>query len=179
MQSMDLIKASIQRHTMVAESVMTTMYFLNSELVRQSSLLRESQPKRVGALTLQLYECGKKCNGCPHPKWKKWVANRPVIRRHGDNFPTDISQQRARWKAIPVASPRRVLRSKEYSEETREIVERMLNLIEQRGQLLDAMQRMLRLTNLLEDKHPVLSHPQYLKSVTQIRQAAVKMVEEV
>lgn len=175
----ELLKASIRRHVGVADSLLTALYYLNSELLRLTTVLQESQPKRVGAITLQLYDCGKKCNGCPHPKWKKWVANKPVILRHGDHFPEDISQLRARWKAIPIANPRRVLRAKQYAEATRETVEKMLILIEQRRDVLETLQKLQRLTNTLEDRHPALTHPRYLEAVKQIREAAVQIVEAV
>ena len=48
----------------------------NKRLVEISELLKDLQPKAPGSVLLSLYNCGKDCNGCPHPIWHKWFIKK-------------------------------------------------------------------------------------------------------
>ena len=48
---------------------------LNRHLLELSRRIAELQPKKPGAVTLELSRCGPKlCFGCPHHKWRIWFA---------------------------------------------------------------------------------------------------------
>lgn len=48
---------------------------LNRQLLELAKRISEVQPKKPGAVTLELSRCGPKiCFGCPHPKWRIWFA---------------------------------------------------------------------------------------------------------
>ncbi len=48
---------------------------LNRHLLDLSKRIADLQPKKPGAVTLELSRCGPKlCFGCPHPKWRIWFA---------------------------------------------------------------------------------------------------------
>ena len=96
-----------------------------SELARQ---IRTSQPKRHGAVLLQLNSCGRGCVGCPHPRWQKWV-NRSV-----ENPMMPVT-----WFAVTVESPLAATRKLEYTEETRDLIRTSVAVLAQKAALVKAL----------------------------------------
>lgn len=45
----------------------------NLSLILVHDRLKEIQPKSNGSICLELYDCGPKCQGCPHPRWVKYM----------------------------------------------------------------------------------------------------------
>lgn len=55
------------------ESFVDKVMDMNARLEQIADRLKEIQPKKPGALTLNLRECGRDaCYGCPHLRWLKW-----------------------------------------------------------------------------------------------------------
>ncbi|MHB1666172.1 MAG: hypothetical protein ACYCUK_01940 [Thiomonas sp.] len=75
---------------------MTRLQEIEDTLRELRQLLREDQPKKDGVVLLELADCGKKCLGCPHVRWKQWRWH-PRNKRHP-------------WQAHPVPFPLRKLR---------------------------------------------------------------------
>ncbi len=80
----------------VCLAVLTRLQEINLRLETLRQLLRSEQPKKDGVVLLELANCGKKCTGCPHIRWKQWRWH-PKQTRHP-------------WQAHPVPFPLRKLR---------------------------------------------------------------------
>lgn len=56
--------------------VLDRLHELNARLTVLHDEIKEAQPVSSGAVCLELYPCGPRCTGCPHPRWVqyKWTA---------------------------------------------------------------------------------------------------------
>lgn len=56
--------------------VLDRLHALNSRLAELHDEIKASQPVTSGAVCLELYPCGPRCTGCPHPRWVQynWTA---------------------------------------------------------------------------------------------------------
>lgn len=57
------------------DGVLDRLHFLNTRLEKLHDEIKAAQPKASGSVCLELYPCGPRCTGCPHPRWVKynWV----------------------------------------------------------------------------------------------------------
>jgi len=112
---------------------------INIRLRELTGEIKKSQPNHVaGAVTLHLYDCGKGCLGCPHPKWLSWfLREKPGTETKETIFLTNA-----------VKNPlRRLKRTGFFSETypvTRLLVEEALALVDERTRLIEAVSRLNR-----------------------------------
>jgi len=104
------------------------MISLNARLFELARQIKKSQPKRHGAVLLQLNNCGRGCIGCPHPRWQRWV-NRNVENR----------LKATSWFAVSLKSPLAATRKLEYSEETRDLIREAIEEIKKKTALVRAL----------------------------------------
>lgn len=72
-------EAAISAETKVEKMfnrVLDRLHELNARLTVLHDEIKDSQPVATGAVCLELYPCGARCTGCPHPRWVqyKWTA---------------------------------------------------------------------------------------------------------
>ena len=97
--------------------------------------LKRLQPKTSGSITLLFRQCGKACQGCPHPAWRVWRK-----RYRGDHY---------LWLAHRIDHPLKSLsktgRFAENYPQVRAYVEEALRLQKRRVELLKGLRRVQRL----------------------------------
>ncbi|BBN60275.1 hypothetical protein [Hydrogenovibrio marinus] len=100
---------------------------INLRLESLSELIKKSQPKKPGAITLHLYSCGKDCLGCPHPSWLVWYST-----KKGDD---------SVFLSYKTKTPlRKVKRSgdfKESSEKTKRLIKEAIELLQERSEIIN------------------------------------------
>lgn len=98
---------------------------INDRLEDLTDLIKKSQPKKPGAITLHLYGCGKDCLGCPHPKWLVWYSS-----KKGDS---------AAFLSYKTKNPlRKLKRSGEFAEtvdETKKHIQEVMSLLNERSEI--------------------------------------------
>jgi len=72
-------EAAIAAETQVESTfngVLDRLHALNSRLLTLHTAIKQAQPVAPGSVCLEMYPCGPRCSGCPHPRWVKysWTA---------------------------------------------------------------------------------------------------------
>lgn len=119
----------------------------NMRLVDYYEAIREAQPKRHGAVLLQLRPCGKKCLGCPHPEWVKWVN------RNAEN-----PEKTPTWFAATLERPTASARAKHIPEHARALIREAQEFIKQRDSLVSAIRHIRHVVAGHKQANPDLGH---------------------
>lgn len=117
---------------------------INARLKELANEIKKSQPNNVaGAVTLHLYDCGKGCLGCPHPKWLSWFLRKKPGTESNETF----------FLSSAVKNPLRRLKRTGFFEEsypkTRLLVEEALAILDERARLVETVSRLNRRCPLL------------------------------
>lgn len=123
---------------------------INELLVKLEDAIKFTQPKKTGAVTLFLNKCGSDCAGCPHPKWAKWGNKKSRTAGKGDM-----------WVMSRISNPMQSLKKTgefaKYHQETKDLVQGSLDLINERAKLLAAIgsvgRSLGRQANKIEEKN--------------------------
>lgn len=102
---------------------------INVRLKELKELIKTNQPRRPGAITLHLYDCGKDCLGCPHPRWLEWYSNKKL-----EDSP---------FLSYKVNNPlRRLKRTGEFEENAEKVkgyVQEVINLTKERSEIINML----------------------------------------
>lgn len=115
---------------------------LNEELFELVETIRETQPRKPGAVLLELYKCGPSgCIGCPHIRWQKWVTRR-----------ASRPDKKPYWFATNITQPRRHARTNTIPDETREAIAQAEAVLLKRKQVMKHLSSLSRTVAAIE-KH--------------------------
>lgn len=67
----------------------------NSRLIELTSEIKKSQPVSSGSVCLELYPCGTRCSGCPHPRWMKYRWTEPAPDKPSTLIAVNLSAKKA------------------------------------------------------------------------------------
>lgn len=110
---------------------------INYRVEELAEEIKSSQKEYVGAVTLNLYDCGKDCLGCPHPKWRFWFARKV----HPKSTETILLSTQVKYPL------KRLLKKGPHAENyeaTRLLVKEAVDLFKERTEILQTISNMNR-----------------------------------
>ncbi len=111
------LRTARQRSERLLEHLQAT----NERLILLREHIRDEQPKRHGAVLLELQACGPGCIGCPHPRWQRWI-----------NQASSKKGKEPTWYATRPRYPSHAARAKEVPESAREYIREATRIIQRR-----------------------------------------------
>lgn len=73
--------------------VLDKLHHMNSRLLELHDEIKAIQPVASGSICLEMYPCGPRCTGCPHPRWVKYFWTEPVNNKLGHLVATNLDAQ--------------------------------------------------------------------------------------
>ncbi|WP_172415157.1 hypothetical protein [Comamonas thiooxydans] len=67
----------------------------NARLIELTVAIKQSQPVASGSVCLELYPCGSRCSGCPHPRWMKYRWTEPTPEKPSTLLAINLSAKKA------------------------------------------------------------------------------------
>lgn len=140
------------RHRDALNAVYVSLVKINRRLVELQKLIEDAQHKKHGSLTLSLCECGRKCLGCPHPTWLKWIDKTQIKRRAPQSGGYKETNPRKLFFAVKTKEPARIIaQSRAVKDHTAAMfVAEAKTLIESRKKIVDRLSLVLRESSKVE-----------------------------
>ena len=112
--------------------VLSRLNEMNYRMVELHDAIRASQRTASGSVCLELYACGRGCNGCPHPRWVQYNWTKPEDGSAGTMMGINLDAQQRE----PVLA---LARTAENYQETVKLVREAKALLLERGKILNAI----------------------------------------
>ena len=128
-------EAAISAETKVEtifNGVLDRLHALNARLLELHDAIKKVQPVATGAVCLEMYPCGPRCSGCPHPRWVQYNWTAGTTDKAGVLMGTNLDAQGRE----PILALRR--KEKHY-QATAELIREAKSLLDERTKLLSSV----------------------------------------
>lgn len=122
---------SENRVEQILDAALDALHAYNQDLLQLRDQLATCQPKGEGWVALELWECGRGCLGCPHPRWVKHIL---ITDKKGESRPVCINLSAEKRDPV-LAVPRK---AKYYTEAVR-YIRTIKEVLDRRSKLLKAV----------------------------------------
>jgi hypothetical protein len=112
--------------------VLDRLHALNSRLTELHDEIKAAQPVASGSVCLELYPCGPRCTGCPHPRWMQYNWTAGTTDKPGVLMGTNLDAQ----DRDPILA---LKRKTEHYRKTAALIREAKSILAERTQLLSSV----------------------------------------